>query len=353
MFELLKKKSMKSALIRILLLVVIVGIIFVFAQDSLLKIYEGPQNLEVLEMDELPDSYVTTEVYSIFANFAEYYETNDSGNETITDQYYIIPVGDEEFIGLEIDANDSYLAQKIYDETYEYYNGTRDELSTTLKVTGSINKMEDEIYEYYKDWFVTSGYLENPTQEEIDSIALPYILQVGYIGGFEDYIVYIALVIMGLLLLSAIIISIKIVTGAYLSDIKKFLRNNTSYMNEDHLDADYLSATQIEALRVGKICFYYFKGSRAKILENSDIIWAYYENITHRTNGIKTGVSKFLIIYTKDKKMYKIPMKKVDNINEALEHFSLNQPHIVIGFSEELKKCFKKDFNTFINLNSK
>lgn len=352
MFEQLKKKSMKSALIRIILCIALVAIILVVTKDSLLKLYEGPKYLDSIGMNELPNSYVDADVFAIYSNFAEYYETDDYGTETITDQYYIIPVGETEFIGLEINNEDSYLAQQIYDETYEWFNGQRQELSTTMQVTGSINKMEDDVYQYYKEWFETSGYLENPTQEEIDSIALPYILQVDYIGGFEDYIVYGAILVMGLIILGAVIVLIKSVAGAYLSDIKKFLRKNESYINEERLEVDYLSAVQIESVRVGKACFYYFKGSQAKILANQDIVWAYLENVTHRTYGIKTGVSKFLILYMKDKKMYKIPMKKVDDINEVLKKLAQNHPHIVMGYSEELKKCFKKDFNSFINLNA-
>lgn len=352
MFEQLKKQSMKSALLRILLCAVIIIIAIVVMKNSLLKMYEGPKDLESLSMEEVPNSYVNTDVYAILSNFAEYYQTSDDGTETVTDQYYIIPVGEEEFIGLEIDAEDNTRAQQIYDETYEYLNGTRNELTTTLAVTGTINKMDDEIYDYYKEWFETSGYLENPTQEEIDNIALPYILQVDYIGGFEDYIVYVAIFIIAVCLLCIFIILIKSLSGAYLYDIKKFLRNNESNINQDRLEADFLSATQIESIYMGKTCIYYYKGSHAKILANKDIIWAYLENITHRTYGIKTGVSKFLILYTNDKKMYKIPMKKVDNVNVVLNQFSQQQPHIVIGFSEELKKCFKKDFNAFKNLNS-
>lgn len=50
--------------------------------------------------------------------------------------------------------------------------------------------------------------------------------------------------------------------------------------------------------------------------------------------------------------MHKIPMKKVDHVNALMNQFSQQQPHIVIGFSEELKKCFKKDFNSFLNLSA-
>lgn len=70
----------------------------------------------------------------------------------------------------------------------------------------------------------------------------------------------------------------------------------------ERLESDYLSAMQIESVRVGKTCFYYFKASKAKILSNQDIIWAYLENVTQRTYGIKTGDRKFILIYTKDKK---------------------------------------------------
>lgn len=352
MFDQLKKKSATSALLRMGVLVAITAIILFVSKDSLLKLYEGPKNLESLGIDEISGAYVDTDVYAILSNFAEYYETDKYGNETVTDQYYIIPVGEEEFIALQIDSSDYELADQIYNETYDVLNGTKGDFSTTMPVTGTINKMDDEVYDYYKEWFETSGYLENPTQEEIESIALPYTLQVDYVGGFEDYVLYGAIFVMGLFLLWVVVIIIKLLFGLYLSDIKRFIRKNESYINEERLEVDYASSVEIGKVHVGKMCFYYFKGSQAKILANKEIVWAYLESVTHRTYGIKTNVSKFLIIYTKDKKMYKIPMKKVDYVNEVLKQFSINQPHIVIGYSEELKKCFRKDFNTFINLNA-
>ncbi|MFA9375978.1 MAG: DUF6709 family protein [Lachnotalea sp.] len=154
MFEQLRKQSMKIVLIRILLCVIIIMIGIVFTKNSLLKMYEGPQNLDLLSMEEIPNSYVDADVYAILSNFAKYYETSDDGTETVTDQYYIIPVGEEEFIGLEIDAQNNTRAQQIYDETYEYINGTRSELTSTLSVTGTINKMDANTYNYYKEWNV-------------------------------------------------------------------------------------------------------------------------------------------------------------------------------------------------------
>ena len=348
MFEQLKRKSATSALLRMGVLVAITAAVLFVSKDSLLKMYEGPKNLESLGVNEISGAYVDTDVYAILGNFAQYYEEDKYGNKTVTDQYYIIPVGEEEYIALQIDSSDFSLADQIYNETYEVVNGTKSDFSTTMPVTGTINKMEDEVYDYYKEWFEDEGY----TQEEIDSIVLPYTLQVDYVGGFEDYVLYGAIFVMGLFILWVVIIIIKLLFGLYLSDIKKFIRKNESYINEERLEVDYASSAEISNVHVGKMCFYYFRGSQVKILANKEIVWAYLESVTHRTYGIKTNVSKFLIIYTKDKKMYKIPMKKVDYVNEILKQFSLNQPHIVIGYSEELKKCFKKDFNTFLNLNT-
>jgi len=350
MIEQLKKISMKHVMLRLLGCIFIILVLLGVSSDSLLKLMKGPTDFSTLSIENLPNSYIKGDINAIIDVFAEYYTKKDDGPEEVTDNYYIIPFGEKEYLGLKVNKSDFDLANQICDETYEYISGTSDELTTNMEVTGTISKMNDETYGYYMDWFETSGFLEDSTAAELESVAIPYILKVDYIGNLDSFWVYIIIICIIIVFLYAIIILLKGLTGFYQSHIKKYIKQNDSHFNLERLEVDYLSAVPIESARVGKIWTFFFNGSKSQIIKNEDIIWAYLQEVTHRVYGIKANVSKSLTIYTKDKKKYMVPMKKSVNANAFLATLSQMQPHIVMGYSDDLKKCFKKDFETFIKI---
>lgn len=138
-------------------------------------------------------------------------------------------------------------------------------------------------------------------------------------------------------------------SGAYISKVKRFVKKHPE-ISVDEIDLDYERGVEIESSRVGKAYTYVFKGSKANILKNDEIIWAYLKRITHKTNGIKTGVTYEVLIATKDKKPHDIPMDSEDGVYAVLEELSKHNPHIVLGYSDELKKMYKKDYDAFLEL---
>lgn len=347
MFKQMKKEITSRVLPKFFVLLLLAFLVLCVGYQGISFLIQGPKVMDSLALDELEGSYVETEVYAILDNFAEYYEVDDSGDETTTYQYYIIPVGENEYIGLQTDSDNFDIANQICDETYEYIMGDRSELSTTFKVKGTISTMEEDVYDYYNDWFQTSGYLENPTQEEIDSVALPYILKVDYIGGQNDYILYAEIGISILLILLAIIILIKLLSGYYLKNVKSYIKNNASLMDQERMEYDYQNAFTVPNFRTGKLYTYFYNGNRAMVVSTESILWAYLENVTHRTYGIKTGTKKSLIICTKNRKKYTIPMKSEAIVLEALQALSQTQPAITLGYHDDLNVQFQKRTGIF------
>lgn len=347
MFEQLRKQSRKSTRNRLLICLLIVGVVAIVTGKSVTKLIEKPQKLDDLAIEQLSGAYVNGDINAIIGNFAEYYEENEDGSEkNVTDNYYVIPVGEEEFIGLQVAKQDFDGADQIYNETMDYLMGDKSELTTSMNVTGTINDMEGEVYDYYVDWFESCGY----TQEEINKLALPYILQIGYVGDLDSFTTYGLLIVGVVSLLLALIIIIQAITGAYLSRIKKYIKQNETSIDMERIEVDYEGAEELGSVRIGKLFTYYFQGNKAWLLKNADIVWAYLYNVTHKTYGIKVGVTRTLIVYTKDKKKHSIQVKKSDDITAILNKLPEVNPQMVAGYSDELMKLFKKDFDAFSNL---
>lgn len=347
MLEQLKKESLKKVSTKILCYLGICIILVGIFHKSFINLIEGPKDFETLSIEELPKSYVNGEFQFLVDNFAQYYVENDSGEQNVTENYYIIPVGEEEYMALGIDASDSDEANSICEQTYQYLMGTTDAPPAGIQLTGTINEMSDEVYNYYDDWFRTSGFLGDPTKEDIEKVALPYILQVDYIGFAANYIVYGAIIILILGFLSSIVILIKALTGLYVAPIKKYIQKNESTISLEQMELDFMHATTINSFRIGQVWTYYFKGNKVQVIKNEDIIWTYLHETTRKVYGIKAAVIRILVLYTKDKKKHTYAMRNVNDIYTVLGEYSKNHPNIVVGFSDDLNDCFNHDFESF------
>lgn len=345
MIQELKSRTMKNITGRIILGVIALIIIAAIFVPSIIKMITGPKDLQTVPLNSLEGVYVQGDVYAIYDNF--YYYTEDSnGIQQIDINYYTIPIGDEEFCTIAL-KDDFYKAETLYNDTYDYFNGDIDEINSTFSVTGTFEKMSNDIYKTYIEVFTDNGY----TQEEIDRLALPYILVVGQIGNFDSVAIYIAIAASALILLFILYNAGLAITSSNLSNIKKLVNEMGSANGEERLEADYQGGFAAEKdLRIGHLFTFFTLGTKAYALKNSDIVWAYLERVTHRVYGIKTAVNKSLIIYDINKKKYMIPMKKQENVLSALDYYSQTQSNIVLGFNDELKKCFKKDFDQFLTL---
>lgn len=345
MFEELKKYAMKKVLKRAAICGGIAVLLIVVFFSGFLKFAQGPVDLFSLSKEQLLGSYVEADIYALFDSVATYTRTED-GRTTDKKDYYVLPLPDGSYIALEVDSDDYKKADKILNETYEYLMGTRDELTSTYYFKGSIRKMDKELLDYYNDWFVESGF----SSEEIESYALPYVLDADYIGRYDASLVIAALLSSGGLIIYVIIILIKGATGAYLNSIKSFIRKNQDSISAEEVEREYYNAESIENVKVSKSYTFYFKGPKISMVKNDDVIWAYLRRVTHRTNGIKTHVTKSLMLHTYNKNQYQIDMSSEEAVHSVLNVYAMKCPHIVLGYSEDLRKCYKKDFDAFLRI---
>lgn len=337
----LKKKILKKVMVRLIVCAIFIGLIVSVLLPSIQYMLKGPEELNVVAPEDLDGAYVTNEFSEIYDYFAEYYETEGSGYENVTDRYYLVPYGENMVIGMELGGEDFAVADQIIDEV----NGYTDYLGTSIQVTGTIAPMTETIYNYYINYFAEAGF----TEEELEGWALPYVLHSNYTGEVENYVVYLGIGAVIVLILIALIIVMKLITGVYLSKIRKMIKNGTSAV-EEYMDRDYQAAMTIERVKVGKIYTFFFKGIKVDLVKNEEIVWAYNQEITHRVNGIKAGVTKSLVMFTKDKKKYKLDMKKKESVLQALYALKEINQGIVLGYSDELKQCFDRDFQKFLTL---
>lgn len=344
----LKKISFKKIKKRILILGIIVLLIFIPISPCLVILAKGKVDFYSLTIDELNNAYVDADITFVYGSFANYTETENDMTRTVK-RLYIIPVGEYEFMGLEVPGDDISAADTLYYETYEIINGTRTTMSRSLHYTGTVRKMSKEIEGYYRNWFIEAGF----DSEDVDRYALKYILKPDYVGYLNIYYVYLAIVACSLLFLYCLVILLIGLTGINMMQVNKFIKRYSDTDNLNSIELDYYNAVTIDSVKFGQQYTIYFKGFRPKIIKNKDILWAYLKKITHRTYGIKTNVEKLLILHTYKKDTYTIKMSSEDNVYAALELYSLHNPHIVLGYTKEIKRVYKKDLDTLLDMGRK
>ena len=348
MLEKLKKKSIiKSLPLAVILLVCGIGMVAI--EFSAMKaLIRGNVRFETLAPDEIGnDLVVDVMLYDNFGCYMEEYEENTKTHRRRpTDVFYVIWTGDENdedfrYMGIKVPVTDESAMERMAEATYNY------EASDPIKYTGAIIKMSKEEHKYFKEYFMEAGF----TEDEFEESTLPYYINVGALtGGAAGSAVGIA-VAGGVLILIAVLIVVTAACGGGLRKLKKELK--AAGLEEANLDFEYEGATLMNKsndFRIGKKLIFYMQGSKAHILLNSKIIWAYQRTTTHRTNGIKTGTSYEIVIYDINKKRTSIAVSGEGRAQEALQQIDRVMPWVVVGYQDEIFRLYQKEFQEFLQL---
>lgn len=349
MLEKLKKRSVKKIIPSVIILAVI-GLVLIGIEFSNFKsLLKGHVTFETLEPDEINgDLIVDASIDVNFGAFMEEYEENTKTHAThTTNLYYIIWTGDEDsedykYMGIKVPAADEREMEAMAEATYNY------EYSDPISYSGAINKMTSEEYEYFQDYFLESGW----TEEEIEEYTLPYYISVGALTGGAASSVYVILALGVILILAGIIVLIYGMTGGGLKGFKRQMEE--AGFSETDTEYEYEGAKLFHKkndFRIGKRLTFYMAGNKPQLILNDRIMWAYQQNTTHRTNGIKTGTTYQILIYTVDsKKIHRVDIPNENTGKEVLQYINETMPKAVVGYSDELMNLYRKNYQDFLKL---
>ena len=349
MFEALRKKSLKSALVGAIILILIGGGLIFFQGPEAFYAVVGYVDFESLEPDDIHSRImVDVELTTNFGWFVEDYEENTTTHYTRTlDRYYVIWTGDEfatdyRYMGIKVDASHIKAMDSYTDDGY---------LTKPLSFSGKIRRMSSEDYKYFTEFFTdeSAGW----TMEEFEEWTLPYYIQT-QTNKVSDNAIAIGVTLGGLALLIWGIVRIcRAATGSYLKSFLKTIK--AEGCTETTVESDFNSAqsfTKNDSIKIGRLFIYDMSGSVPTAIPASKMMWAHQVTTTHRTNGIKTGTSYSITIYVdrgeKPSVSLLVPNEAVSQA--ILEKINTTFPWVVVGFSEEIKRLFNKDRAQFLAL---
>lgn len=345
MFENLRKKSIKKV-VAIVILLVVIGLIFVISQMSnLFALMRGRVEFESLAPNQIKSNIIVdVEIEYNFGAFLEEYEKNTKTNVTrTTDMYYVIWTGDEDdldyrYMAIKVPASDIDAMEAMAEATYYY------EYVEPIKYSGTIKKMDSEELRYFEEYFLESGF----TREELTDYILPYYIETGKLVGSDAGLVYFLLIFGLALIVVGVVILVSTINGGSLKALKRELE--TYGITEDAAEMEYENARIYGDIRIGNRLVFYMSGSNPHTILNDKLVWAYQNTTTHRTNGIKTGTTYSVVLSTTDRKSINIGVSNENMALAVLQDIKQNMPWVIVGYSDDLRNMYNKDFANFLEL---
>lgn len=280
----------------------------------------------------------------------EYSENTSTHVRTTTDLYYVIWTGDDNatdfrYMSIKVPAKYEDEMEEIAENTY---NEVR---SNPLRLVGKIHKLSNTEYDYFEEYFSEAGW----SAADIEDGTLPYYIDVtgaSVVNG--NSIVYFLLCILSIFfIVFGIFRIVKASKGGYMKKFRKAYES--AGYSESSIESDLASATPYNkkgTIKIGRLCTYYDLNSTVpKAIANNKMLWAYQNTTTHRTNGIKTGVTYSVVIFVDGEKAgYTIGVPNEATAQEILKKINEILPWVVVGYSDDLKKLFNKDRAHFLEL---
>lgn len=189
----------------------ILGIVMIlFSWDTILYSFYEPVDIYEEGYDFVEagkGGHIDTTLYASLDAAASLTTTSTRRGRTTsstTNYYYIVPVydaeGDVYFVCVEVSEHDKKPYDDLVDATWDYFEDeTAEDINHPgIKFTGTAKKLDDEVYEYMKDWFEEAEWFENDA--DIDKYVLQISLEERNFAGRNGMIIAIV-VLLGLAIL--------------------------------------------------------------------------------------------------------------------------------------------------------
>lgn len=333
MIKALKKKFLPRYIIRSICFIFIGYALCMYAEDGIMAFFKPTVNLNDLTVEQFKTPIrVEGDITCVMDYYA--YTSDTYKDEDITREY-LIPVGNEAYIGLYADKSYLDALNNNMDATTDYLNGTDNALSRIkpVSVSGTIIKMENDSLDFY------NRYLSNLSYDEKEFF-LPYILKIDCIGRFEIYEFYFILIAIGAFWIFAIIWLIRGLTGSYLKPIKKYCAASgcpEAAMME--IEQFFESTPEVNEIRLSPEFLMVTVGSKLHLIPTSSILWIYQHVTKEYLNFIRIGKSHEIVVNTTDGS-FSFSVKNEKKAEEILKYFRSSMPYLILGYNKELKKIY-------------
>lgn len=354
MLETLRKKAKKTNAWRIILSVIGIVILLAVTRFAVFDVITGATPVDITaDPASYENRYVTVDADFILYDYIEHTTTTTrkyGGSSTSTNGYSYVAlnsVDDYEkqssvfyFYSIYLNKSKEQEMSSKIDQAWECLTDETGTIAPPDPVTfrGVWKKMDAQTEKYFRDAMLDLGISET----DIDLFYF-YELDTKNIGGMNAPLFWVLMAGAALLILFMIFSIMGLFSDSYAKPIQQYLQKDSSVSIaaiEEDFNQAHLIGSQVW---IGKKWTIYMEGNKAKILANKNLVWGYYFRRTGRNS-----VSE-MRLFTNEKRMVGISLSEKET-HEALQFYTAEQPHMVVGYSAELEKMYNKNFNAFLEL---
>lgn len=341
MFEKLRNKyRIKCILGGVFLLLLAAGVVAlslgsikVLVKKYLVK----PVALESLDASEIKDGLKITAEISYVMDYYAYTET--MGQTTAME--FIIPVGEEEYMGFECSGANMRQAKKNMELYWDYLDGEDVSLDDmkTVEISGTVVEMTGKSLKYYNEFVASLGW-----SKEEASIFIPYMIKLGDIEKVDTSSMVIAGIMFLVFFIFGLCILISGVRGNNLKEVTKYCneKGNPDYEMQK-IEQFYQMGEPVEGLRANNEYFMAVKGTSIYFAPAEKLLWAYSHVVQHRTNFVPTGKTYSVIVKRSDGVQHEISMKNEEACKKSLNYLASSYPYLYIGYDNQWNQMYNKN----------
>ena len=179
-------RGLKSAITFIVIGVLGIILLVISIKDKV-ELSKPPANIEFMTEDDFYSGrFVEGYVYEIWNEYASLQESDTifgiSYNTKTTAHYFAMPLetsfytNQPKFVALSVrDSSDYRTAQRMEQESLDYYNYDDAELETTMYIKGKITKLTGDGKKYFDEYMEDEGFIPS-------DVSVHYVINVGNDG---------------------------------------------------------------------------------------------------------------------------------------------------------------------------
>lgn len=345
----LKRKSLKSSLLGIIIAAAVFIGMMVAMWPSIQSMTKGAKDLWEIDYDteDLDGLYVKG---TLTFNYGAYCEETEGVDRVAME--YVIDAGDYHFMGMRVRVTQSEYKQiealdRVCTNYFNEIASEEDVIAAQFEISGTIHAMPQDSLNYYHD----AVDYDSMTAEEKAQF-LPYYLEVGKVGSNMASGLGVFAIVAAICIFVIIFILVKALTGRYQKSITKYIAASPNpELTRQRVETFLSSNEYVNGLKYNSQFFTAQIGAKTIFGETSKLAWAYAYTVTHKRGFITTGHSYYLVVGFADGTKYQIPMDGESQVQDHLKTFAETFPYVVIGYKDDLDRLFKqKDKKAFLDL---
>lgn len=331
----IKKTSINSGLFFVFVISIITLVLFNH-KNNISSILGAPKEISTLE--DLDEYNLTREGYITlnldYMTDSGYYIAKDGGKGSITDNIYI-GIIDGKFITIALPAKSSSknpIEMENVSIITKEFDGLNDEDNEELleQIKGELAKSFEVPIEDIDNEFIGIMFKDSKMSRLLEKILL--------IG------VFIVLIYLIVLLIKTLMTIINCKNSKAIKNLSKY--GNMDYIeNQINQEINYPEYSD-KKLIITTNWIISKSAYNVKFMPINNLVWVYNIRTKHYYNGIRTGTSFSVMCYSdkNEKLLFDVGgKKKEDKSMEIVSLISQKAPWAICGYSDEMKKNFKKN----------